>query len=115
MKGRALSDKRWYLRTKDGMFVLGLIGSTGEALDADETVIYTAETSFSSLSDDDDIIPLPERFATELCKGVAAELLSMDNKVRADYIAAYEIMKRSHRSRNTKAKMTGSRLRGVRL
>ena len=56
-------------------------------------------------------MPLDDRWVIPLLKGVAAELLDMDDAKRFEYAGVYTAMKRSLRALNTAINMGGSALR----
>jgi hypothetical protein len=108
-----MTTNRWYVRSKDGKFLLGLCSNSGAALASGTEVTFSADTSVLELEEEDQIVPIPNKYLDDFCKGVAAELLSIDNVVRADYVVQFNQMKSSFTARNTIALASGARKKGL--
>ena len=108
-----MTSDKWYLRFKNGKMLLGLIDADGAAITSGTDVIFSADAPTVELVEDDELIPIPARFMDSLCKGIAVELLSIDNVVRADYIIQFENMRREFTQSNSAALLTGSRKKGI--
>jgi hypothetical protein len=106
---------RWYLRVNNGRFVIGVMQRDGTPIDANTEVRYVATNSPDKYHDEMERIGLGEADALSLCKGVAAELLGIDNINRIDYKMDYEAMKLRLRGKFNVAKSSGSKLRSGRL
>jgi hypothetical protein len=110
-----MTSNRWYTRFVNGKLKLGIIDRNGDVLAEDLEVIVYANGYTSELADDDELIPLPDDITLGLVKGVAAELLSMDNSERPMLMLAYETAKRDYRAKSVMAQGSGSRLGSGRL
>ena len=79
----------WYVRKRGRRYYFGLVDSNGDAPSAAYDIEIKFDRFFDEATEDDTVLAVPIQFEPGILKGVAAEILSMEEKPNERKLAMF--------------------------
>ena len=84
------SEWYWYIRRRGKKYYIGLVDANGDAPSTTYDIEIKFDRFFDEATDDDTVLDVPIQFEPGVLKGVAAEILSMEEKPNERKLAMFK-------------------------